>query len=107
MSVDYLADNVVNTSHRGPDYGGLGLGTPSSVCNVDEMIFQTEHVASLTLDVEEQSVALAVRHHVGGHAGVEAGLVGVDGLEDEGLVTQDDAIGHILINSLSLGRLSR
>ena len=57
---------------------------------------------SLTLDVEEQSVALAVRHHVGGHAGVEAGLAGVDSLEDEGLVTQDDSIGHILINSLSL-----
>ena len=61
-------------------------------------------IISLTLDVEKQSVALAVRHHVGGHAGVEPGLVGVDGLEDEGLVTQDDSIGHILINSLSLGR---
>ena len=59
---------------------------------------------SLTLDVEEQSVALAVRHHVGGDAGVEAGLVGVDGLEDEGLVTKDDATGHILVNSLSLRR---
>ena len=44
-SVDYLADNVINTSHRGPDYGGLGLGTASWVCNVDQMIFQTEHVA--------------------------------------------------------------
>ena len=33
---------------------------------------------------------------------VLAGLAGVDGLEDEGLVTQDDSIGHILINSLSL-----
>ena len=59
-------------------------------------------ITSLTLDVEEESVALAVRHHVGGDAGVEAGLLGGDGLEDEGLVTQDDSIGHILINSLSL-----
>ena len=59
-------------------------------------------ITSLTLDVEEESVALAVRHHVGGDAGVEAGLVGGDALEDEGLVTQDDSIGHILIYSLSL-----
>ena len=112
----YLADNVINTSHRGPHYRGRGAQTtPRSVCNKIRSHFRkikglTGPVCSrvrLTLYIQQQRVALPVSHHVGGHAGVEAGVVGVDGLDDEGLVTEDNAVGNILINPLSLEKQRR
>ena len=57
-----------------------------------------------TFDVKVERVALAVRHGVGGHAGVEPRLVQLHGLQHQGLVTEDHALSHILLEPLALNR---
>ena len=55
-----------------------------------------------TFDVEVERVALAVRHGVGGDAGVEPGRGELHGLQHQGLVAEDDALGHVLLEPLTL-----
>jgi len=56
----------------------------------------------LTFDVEVLRVALAVTLLVGRDAGVEAGVLAPNLLEDEGLVADDHAVGHILHQEFAL-----
>lgn len=55
-----------------------------------------------TFNVQVERVALAVRHGVGGHAGVEPGRGELHGLQDQGLVAEDDALSHVLLEPLPL-----
>ena len=56
----------------------------------------------LTFDVEVLRVALSVTLLVGRDAGVEAGILAPDLLQDERLVADDHAVGHVLDQEFAL-----
>ena len=63
-----------------------------------EQIVRTEKKEKepLTLDVQVDHVGHSLADRVGGLAGVEAGVVGGEALEDETPVAHDDPLPHIL-----------